>query len=328
MSVDIYTPKVPKRFVISDTIIEELLTDPVAAAYCIFGVKLDAFQRVRLRRYWWVPQVIDSSGVSTGKTFVFWIYINLRAVLLGQHTAGVFYQTFSTGKEAFWNQYTKPWGQRPIFRAQLGRFDELGRAAKSTLKSPSCYSFSLNNGSRILMPAPSWLQDAQNIGSYRFNTGGIDEWTKVENTGTTGIDDQFFGRITMTNWNQSHPIWCNHIKFLATAESQGHPAWRRYQRFVRRMKSGDPNVDVFSFSYKDYSNEEIEPGQTFRDKFRQENTMKQMKDQLERDHVLREVYGIWSKSGRGWYAPEAIERTVELGKQIGFEVEHDVGMRN
>lgn len=328
MAVEIHNPKIPRRFKINDSLIEEFLIDPVAAAYCIFGVKLDAFQRVRLRKYWWIPEVIDSSGVSTGKTLVFWIYSNLRAILIGKHTVGVFYQTFSTGKEAFWNQYTKPWGQHPVFRAQLGRFDELGREAKSTQKSPSCYSFGFNNGSRVLMPAPSWLRDAQNLGSYRFNTGGIDEWTKVENTGTTGIDDQFLGRITETNWNQNHPIWCNHFKFLATAESQGHPAWRRYNRFLNRMRKGNPHVDVFSFNYKDYSDEEIEKGRTFKSKFRQENTMNQMKDQLERDHVMREVYGIWSKSGRGWYSAEAIDRAIELGRQLGFEVEHNVGLRN
>ena len=327
--MDVHTPKLPKRLKITEGMIEDFLVDPVLAAYCIFGAKLDVFQAARLRLLWWIPEVIDSSGFSSGKTAIFWLYINLRVVLLGDHVAGVFYQTFQTGKDTFWGYYNSKWAAHPVFHAQMGGMDESGNESKkNTKKGPSCYSAYFHNGSKVMMPAPSWMQDARNIASMRLNTGAIDEWTKVEAGGGDGINSQFLGRITRENYNQHHPIWANHTKFIATAESQNHPAWRRYKTFIDRENKGDPNVAVISFNYKDYSDMSLGRGKTFKTQFRQQKQINQMHESLDRDHVLREMFGVWSRSGKGWYSQEAIDRAIALGVSLGFEIERDRALRN
>ncbi len=48
--------------------LEAYIKDPVLATWAIFGAELDTFQAVRMRTMWWVPETIDDSGMSTGKT--------------------------------------------------------------------------------------------------------------------------------------------------------------------------------------------------------------------------------------------------------------------
>ena len=43
--------------------LEAYIRDPVLAAWAIFGMELDVFQAVRLRMMWWIPELIDDSGI-------------------------------------------------------------------------------------------------------------------------------------------------------------------------------------------------------------------------------------------------------------------------
>ena len=54
--------------------IEACIRDPVLAAWAIFNVELDTFQRVRLRYMWWVLELLDDSGISIGMTEIMWIW--------------------------------------------------------------------------------------------------------------------------------------------------------------------------------------------------------------------------------------------------------------
>lgn len=320
--MDVYVPGQPRHLKVTESMIEDLLWDPVMAAKVLMGIDLDVFQAARLRYYWFVPAVIDSSGFSTFKTNIFWIYCQLRAVLIPEHKVGVVYQSFGTGKEAFWDKYRNSWSAHPLFQAQIGNIDESGNEGKANNKGASCYNIYFRNGSRVQMPAGNWLQEARGLASLRWNTGGIDEWTKVEATGTNGIDEQFLGRITNTAWNKEHPIWSNHTKFLATAESRGHPAWRRYANYLRRVHAGNPNVAVISYSYKDYSNKKI-PGtsKSYSEKFRDQKQIDEMRANFTKDHFRREVCGVWSKSGAEWYKQDVLDRSEDLGKVLGHTVE-------
>ena len=52
MSLNIHAPSVPPSLRITPTMWGDFLCDPVMAAEIIFGVRLDAFQALRLRYYW------------------------------------------------------------------------------------------------------------------------------------------------------------------------------------------------------------------------------------------------------------------------------------
>lgn len=319
-SAQIHVPSSPRHLRITEGMICDFLIDPVLAARVIFGVELDAFQRERLRTYWWVPDVMDSSGFSSAKTLTFWLFMNLRCIVVPDQVVGVFYLSFEAGKQIFWPLYRGPLASVPLFRAQLGGLDEEGEEVKGTQKNPSCWVARFRNGNELRMPAPDWVKDARTQAGNRYNVAGIDEWTKVEASGTTGIDDQFLGRITRPSFNQHHPLWGNHTVFTATAEHRGHPAWRRYQAFKRRVERGDPHCAIFGYSHKDYSDRKCHNGKSFKEEYRVEGKIRSMVEQFTPDHTLREIYGVWSDSVRGWYTAESMATAVERGRKRGTEV--------
>ena len=75
--------------------------------YVIFGVKLDIFQAVATRITWWVPNVLDSSGFGTGKSFRIWLVWNLRGLLIPGQQIVAYYQTFQSVKDIYWANYQR-----------------------------------------------------------------------------------------------------------------------------------------------------------------------------------------------------------------------------
>lgn len=311
--MNIHTPSVPARFRITQTMADDFLCDPVLGAHCFFGFKLDAFQRARLRLMWWVPELIDSSGFSSGKTVVDWAYVNLRCILLPDHHAGVYYPTFETMKNTFFGYYRSVY--TPIFKAQLGRLDDRNESDK--VQGAACFKAFYRSGGQVLMPAPSFMKQAATQASLRLNTLLVEEWTHID-AASDGINAQLIGRVTRESWNQHHPVWGNHITFTAPAKSQMHPAYQRYYGTLRAAQSGNPKFGVCSFSYKDYSAEiPSNSGKSFRDRFRVQGTIDSLRAKFRADRAgwLGEGLGFWARSGTGWFTEEAIMTCVELGRR-------------
>lgn len=239
--------------------VEDFIMDPVLGVRVIMNLKLDAFQRVRLKICHWVPRVMDSSGFSSAKSIGAWAITNLRPILFPGRCCGVYYPTFDAAKRIYIPNYTKVARNAPLFRAQLGRPKVIGldgssaTEAKALMKGPSCWSVTYKNGSEVLVPAPGFLQDAKTQAGQRFSDLYIDEWTKVEATGTEGIDEQLIGRVTLESWNKNHPIYRNHILFSATAEDTMHKGYTRYAAYKAKVAAGDPDYAMLAFNYKDYS---------------------------------------------------------------------------
>lgn len=317
--MEIITPSIPRRLQISQTMMEDFIHDPVMGAKVILGYNLDVFQRVRLKLYWWSPYLIDSSGISSGKTIVDWVYLVLRCVLIPDHVSLFYNQTFQAMKDNFWPLFAKC--NNPIYQAQVGQFtmdgEENRRDARDTAKEPSCYKVFFKNKSIIMCPAPGFLQKSKGQAGRRTNDLLVDEWTKAEAMAKdgSGIDDQLIARATRECFNQNHPFWCNHITFTASAEDSIHPAYRRIRSFKREIKLGNPNSVLCSWSYKDWSDFEFSKSVTFKDKFRPESQIRFKKQQSLAQQFKKEVLGIWSEQGRGWYTPEMIGNGEELGRQ-------------
>jgi len=317
--MEIITPSIPRRLQISQTMMEDFIRDPVMGAEVLLGFKLDVFQRVRLKYYWWSPYLVDSSGISSGKTVVDWVYLVLRCMLIPDHVALFYNQTFQAMKDNFWPLFNRC--SNPIYQAHIGQVsadgEENRRDARDTAKEPSCYKVFFKNKSIILCPAPAFITKSKSQAGRRTNDLLVDEWTKAEAMAKegSGIDDQLIARATRESFNQNHPFWCNHITFTASAEDSIHPAYRRIRTFRREIKAGNPNWVLCSWSYKDWSDFEFTKGATFKDKFRPESQLKFKKQQSLPQQFKKEVLGIWSEQGKGWYTPEMINNGQELGRQ-------------
>lgn len=287
------------------------------AAKLLMGIDLDVFQKARLRFMWWTPDCIDTSGFSTGKTIVDFVYIQLRCMLLPDHNALVYYQTFQVMKDSYFPYYSRI--HHPLFQAQLGKIDKEGNEkTKDSYKDPACWKVFYKNESVCQMPAPGFLQNNKTQASRRTNTLLIDEFTKAESMsskGGSGIDEQLIGRTTRPSWTQLHPIWCNHRTFTATAEDSAHPSYKRIREFEKAIRRGSPNHALFAFSFKDWSDFECPQGngKTWKQVYRVDTTIKEMKRQYTRHKYLQEAMGIWSKEGRGLYASELLAGAIERG---------------
>ena len=315
--MQILVPAVPAALRITPAMWGEFLCDPVMAAEILFGVTLDAFQALRLRYYWWVPNVIDSSGVSSGKTIVDWLFLALRAILIPEQEIAIYYPIFEQGKLTFWDYFSKM--HAPLFRAQLGTpLLEQGeqRAGDGTAHGAGCYKAFFRSGSKILMPAPSFMKDAVTQGSLRLNVMVVEEWTHVD-ASSDGINKQLIDRTSRPCWNQNHPVWGNHILFTAHAQTRRHPAFQRYQRHQMRCDAGDPVYANVSWSYKDYSGMVRHTGKTFREEFRIEGTINNKRNVCSKVEWLGQGFGVWGLDGDGWFTEEAIQGAVEAGKRRG-----------
>lgn len=316
MPLNILQPAIPKARRITESMAEELMCDPVMAAEVLLGFRFDAFQAARLRYFWWCPFLIDSSGFSTGKTITDWAYIQLRCLLLPEHTAGVYYPVFETGKNSFWTYYEKC--DHPIFRAYTGRLDEEGeKKGKSRAEGSACFKAFFRNGSSMLMPAPSFLKSASTQASLRLNTLLVEEWTHVDAM-SDGIDAQLIGRVTQKSWNQNHPVWANHIHFTAPAKTRLHPAFNRYEDMEKKVKKGSPFHQVINYNYKDYSAQRSHTGRSFREEYRVDAVIGQLRSKMGRADFLGEGLGLWTRSGKGWYTDTSVEACVALGRERGL----------
>lgn len=296
---------------------EDLLFNPTLAAELLLGFKLDTFQSCRLKTFWWTPYVIDSSGFSTGKTAINWVFAQLRALLLPGSRTLVYYQTFQVMKNTFWGYYNDC--THPMYMAQVGQLSKTGEDAahgKDTKKEPACYKAFFRNGSEIWHPAPGFKDASRTQASQRTNTLIVDEFTKAETMAknASGIDDQLLGRVTQRSFNKLHPIWCNHMLFTGTAENKDHPSYARLKSFEKAIKRGSPNHAVVSFSFKDFSDAKMDTGETFKDAFRVDETIQEMKRKFTRTKYLQEVLGKWTRDGTGLYGDGVYQTCEQMWK--------------
>lgn len=299
--------------------IEDFLCDPVLAVRWLMGREMDEFQKVRLKLMWWVPHLMDGSGISTGKTFTDFAYAYLRALLIVSlsdfNRVGVYFPTFQQGKDTFWVYFRQI--NAPLFRASLGDVEDPDGAKDGKRHDPSCWTARLRSGGEILMPAPDVKGESGNQASRRFNTIIFEEFTKFDAAGNA-INAELIGRATREGYNQFHPLWSNHLKFMGHAEPQDHPAFKRYQEFGQRIRGGDPRCAVISFSYKDWSDLPNHEGRSFKDAYRDNATLEAQKAHDSQVDFLSKGLGLWVKNGRGWYSPAALEACVERGRQLGL----------
>jgi hypothetical protein len=295
--------------------LEAFLLDPVLAAWAIMNIELDVFQQARLRLYWFVPEVVDSSGTSSGKTICQFIYINLRCILIPDHVAAVYFPVFQTGKDEFWETYFPRFmEQGKVFREQFYfHHNKYGEH-----KFPGAWVMDYKNASRLIMPAPNFEKDAETQASRRFNTLMVDEWLRAEGMGDA-ISRQLVERTTRQSFNQNHPIWCNHLKFLGHAESPSHKGYaNRVKPYKRQVLDGSQRHALITFNYLDWT-------PPFAKKYRVDSIIRSQQVTLTADQFERQMLGIWTRDGAAYYSEMTLHRNCrrEVVPMMGRQYENE-----
>lgn len=246
----------------SKATLEEFIRDPVLAAYVFFKAELDVHQAARLRMMWYVPELIDGSGVSTGKTELIWMWAQLRAILLPQpapymnRTIGIYYPVAGISEGEFKPKYDKYIEQSPTFREELARTHGRKWGYETALGG---FQYRYRNGSLVQNPPPNLSGDAWTSASRRFHDMVIEEYTKIDER-SKAIDEQLLSRVTAPGYNKNHPVWANHTMLLGHHEGTGHISHRRVKAFKRLISDGSQNHAIFSSCFRDYTAPFVEKG--------------------------------------------------------------------
>jgi hypothetical protein len=277
--------------------LEACIADPVFAAWLLFGVELDVFQAVRLRYMWWVPELIDDSGISTGKTEILWVWAQLRAILLPQpgryphRIIGIYYPTLDSAQSNFAPKYQKYIETAPRFRAEL-RPTHGGKLGYQALKGAIQWVY--RNNSIVQCPAANLAQNAESQASKRFHDLGIDE-AKVMDGRSDGLDDQILGRATAPGWNNAHPVHANHVMLMGHAEDPDtHPFYRRVLAFRALIRDGSQHHAIITSSYRDWS-------PAYQKDYRPDSMIRRARLTMGRARFRQMWEGVWEHGTEDWY---------------------------
>lgn len=285
--------------------IEEYIKDPVLAAWAIFGVELDVFQRIRLRIMWGVPNVIDDSGVATGKTEILWIWAQLRAILLSSpggfpdRVIGIYYPTLESAKTNFAPKYQKYIETSEIFRNEL-RAMHGGKLGYQSLGG-SAIQWVFRNGSIVQCPAANYAQDAKNQASKSFGDVGVDE-AKEADGGSQGLDAQILSRARAPVWNNEHPVFSNHVVLMGHAEDPDtHPFYRRVKAYRALIRDGSQKHAIITSCFRDWT-------KPFQKAYRRDDMIRTAKLTMTPARFSQQWEGIWEHGSEDWYEGADLRR--------------------
>ncbi len=303
---------------------DDLLYDPVKAAWIFYGIEMDAFQAAALRIQWFSYETQDHSGFGTSKTLRGWILANNSGILIPGCVTGVIFQNFQSAKDNFWKYYEDPRYMTPLFRAQLGHFkiEGEGGQVKSSSRGSGTWKRYFKSGGRLEMPAPDHVRDGEKLGSWEVNRMLIDESNKVRAMGQA-VGKQLTGRVRLAPFNREHPVWQNKIWELGTAETVDRPGYVIYSRNQKEVEKGNPKIFTFGFSFKDWSNLKFKrgraAGRAFKDVVPDWDAIRKLRRELSPEEFLGEGLGVWSLKVKRWYADEVILGAQLMGRERNLE---------
>lgn len=236
----------------------DLINDPVMAAEIIMNCKLDVHQAVRLRYYWWCANVMDDSGVGTGKSTITFIWQALRHILLPHpktmqtQLIALFYPTLATAKETVGDQFEKFIQTAPIFRSEVAATTHGGK--RYAIRSEEGYmEFRYRNGGITRMPAIGMKTDGNSLASRRYTHGVVDEQKEIDKASKV-LDKQILQRCNGPTPNKSHPLFTNHVKLLGHAEDPNtHAAAKRHFAYKKIIREGNQNYAILTSSFRDWT---------------------------------------------------------------------------
>lgn len=275
--------------------LEQMLRDPVLAVFIIFETELDYAQAAMLKIMWWVPRVIDHSGVGGSKTERFFWLANLRAILIPDQLVNVYYQSGDAAEAVFWAKYRGYFDKAPLFREQF----PIIRKTYGEMNSGNVKRRITKAGGHIELPAASFATGADNQASRRFNTLLVDEANKIE-ARSDGVAKELVDRNTRRSWNKGHRLWCNHQVLGGHADDmQTSPMYKRVQDYRRQIAGGSTLHAVITMNFGDYKK---------LPQLRDEETVKEQKRSLDPMTFCARYGGVWTSLGKDWFNSRRLAR--------------------
>jgi hypothetical protein len=296
------------------------MCDPRFAASALLGWELDDFQGARLKLDWWFPYTIDSSGTMTGKTVGIFAHSCLRGMLLPDQVVGCYFPTQAIGQTEFWPYFAASMERSPLFREQCRMHRRRAGEDKSI---HGVWQWHWENGSRIEMPAPNFMQDSKTQGGRSFNTLWVDERNKVEEMGD-GFRKQLLERARRPlprAWegHTNCPIRGNHVHAKGHAEKISHKGYELVKAFKKLIQKGRSEGVLYSkHALQSWCYRDIGP----RFKFLKDNLATIVETQkasalegaagLQGDYKHR-ILGLWGRDGHTFYAPGVLDEGQHPG---------------
>jgi len=298
---------------LSPSLARRLIADPVAAAKVLLDAEFDDFQKVRLRGMWFVPEYMDHSGISSGKTYIVAAWAILRILLLPLHMIGenrvvlIYYLSLGTAQRAFLPVFEKYLSRSKILKNEI----KWQNGRKFQKNAMNMFLIEFRNGGRIEIPAGDFINNSDNNASTRANDLVLDEIMKIDGKGD-GVDEQLKTRTTQGSFNPNHPVHCNHTVYLGHAESTSHPSYKRYAAMRREYRrQGSQDCATITSSYKDFTGEYYERlGQPV-EKLHEASLRKNDPS------VSANIYdGLWGSATRGLYLSTMRDRIQTISAPV------------
>ncbi len=286
----------------------------------IMNAELDVFQAARFRHWWFCPNFMDHSGVSTGKSEMAFLFVMLRLILLPlaaprkPRIVTVYYQSQGTAEEVFLPKIDEYLSRSRVFENQIKK----QHAGKFWQVKKNVIIIEMRDGGWCELPAGDFMKDSQNQASKRFNDLIIDEGAMIDQLGK-GVDKQLLQRNTRECFNPNHPVHANHTLFLGHAESPQHIYFKRFSNIRRAIrKRGSQDDGVITSSYRDYRGEH-------RRKYGQDVTKKaaaQYLTNLDAAEHAQLYDGLWKAGEKGYYSETLCDSIIHPGSGVHLRREN------
>ena len=280
----------------------KLIRDPVMSAKALMGAEMDVFQAAALKTMWFVPRVLDHSGISTAKSERAFIFAFLRCFLIPpkpgrKRVLAVYYQNQGTAEETFLPKLEHYMHQSKFFEMQI----KLQRGGKLYKNHKNVTVIEGVGPWRIELPAGDFMNDSRSNASRRFNDIIFDEIAEALTMGR-GVEKQLRGRATAASYNSKHPVLRNHQVFLGHGEDPSHPYYKLVKEFRKAIRRGSQDHAIFCADYEDYRGEFAKTygAEAAAEAKEQRNSL----TEAEFDCIWR---GHFKRATKGWYSTHVIE---------------------
>jgi hypothetical protein len=265
-----------------------IMDDPILALEVLMpGFKLPPHQEIMLRDFWRAEFCYSTSSRSTGKSALSGVALLLWCATHPGTKAGVLAQKFSSAKlvlefiESLIIKY--PQLQKCIVPTKPGDF---------VLHGPDKWEIKFTNGSTLIALPSDLAKKGARVRGFRFNVLLIDESVTIPYPIITAV----FVPCCSIRDSQGN----RKLIFTTTGGYKPSEHWDLCQRHYEEARKGNPLYAFWNFTYLD-----VPPEFSY---IVDHAALKDLEETSDPGTVARELYGLWTEAGSGYFTGAMLER--------------------